>query len=274
MAEKKFDYLMESNDEITRLDLKTDTMVVKQQARWAGIKQGMRVLDLGCGTGKTSAALSELVRMGGSVTGVDFSKERIDYATRHRESAVTTFVTKDFTQPLYDLGTFDFIWIRFVLEYFRKSAFTIVENVVQTLSDNGILCLIDLDHNSMNHHPMPERLQKSLQEVIAELEAKADFDPYMGRRLYSFLYDLGFSNIRAMVTSHHLIYGDIGDAEIYNWMKKIEVGSKKIGYPFPRYRNGFTGFAADFEAFLRDPARFSYTPLIAACGTKNGGYHL
>ena len=42
-------YLMESEAEAIRLDVKTDGRAVERQARWAGLKPGMRVADLGCG---------------------------------------------------------------------------------------------------------------------------------------------------------------------------------------------------------------------------------
>ena len=51
---KRRGYLMESEDEALRLDVKTDAKKVKSQALWAGIKIGMRVADLGCGAGKAT----------------------------------------------------------------------------------------------------------------------------------------------------------------------------------------------------------------------------
>jgi ubiquinone/menaquinone biosynthesis C-methylase UbiE len=56
------DYLMENTEESIRLDLKTDPKSLKKQALWAGIRSGMRVTDIGCGPGKTSTILSEIVR--------------------------------------------------------------------------------------------------------------------------------------------------------------------------------------------------------------------
>ena len=40
-------YLMESEDEAVRLDMKTDGAVVEKQALWAGIKPGMSIADMG-----------------------------------------------------------------------------------------------------------------------------------------------------------------------------------------------------------------------------------
>ena len=74
-----FEYLMESDEETLRLDLKTDGKIVETQALWAGIKPGMRVADLGYGSGKTSFYLHKLVQPNGTVVGVDIARDRIEY---------------------------------------------------------------------------------------------------------------------------------------------------------------------------------------------------
>src|ERR1044072_7246664 len=46
----------------------------------AGIKPGMRVVDLGCGTGMTTQLLAELVGPTGKVIGVDYSAAQVKQA--------------------------------------------------------------------------------------------------------------------------------------------------------------------------------------------------
>ena len=48
----------------------------------AGVERGMRVLDLGCGTGDTSLLLAKLVGASGLVVGVDPSAEAIHVAEK------------------------------------------------------------------------------------------------------------------------------------------------------------------------------------------------
>jgi ubiquinone/menaquinone biosynthesis C-methylase UbiE len=259
---------MESDEEFFRLELKTDINAVNDQARWAGIEPGMRVLDVGCGIGKTTLALCDLVQPGGSAVGIDFLEQRIKCAEEARGEKNVEFICRDFTQPLDDLELFDFVWIRFVLEYFRNEAFELVRKISRILKPGGTLCLIDLDYNCMSHFEMPERLEKTLMELIATLEEKATFDPYMGRKLYSYLYKLGFADIRVRVGAHHLIYGDLGNVDAYNWLKKLEVASKRIGFDFHRYSSGYEGCVEEFTAFFNNPGRFTYTPLISACGHR------
>ena len=68
--EKSDSYLMEHPDEALRLDIKTNPEEVRKQARMCGIGPGARVLDAGCGSGKTTSILHELLQPGGEVVGV------------------------------------------------------------------------------------------------------------------------------------------------------------------------------------------------------------
>ncbi len=259
---------MDSDEEALRLELKTDTAVVEKQALWAGIKPGMRVADIGCGSGKTTEILHRLAQPGGLTTGVDFSERRIKHARDHHGEQGIEFVCTDISAPLNSLGTFDFIWVRFVLEYFHSQSFHIVKLLTEILRPGGILCLIDLDHNCMSHAGLPREMEKTLVDIMEELQEKADFDPYAGRKLYSFLYDLGYEDINVDVAAHHLIYGALKEVDAFNWFKKLEVATKKIGYDFESYNGGYKGFLDDFEKFFTNPRRFTYSPVICCRGSK------
>lgn len=277
------EYLMESEEEAVRLDIKTDIDIVKKQALWAGIKPGMRVADIGCGAGKTTYILNELVKPDGSVVGVDGSEKRIEYAKNKFSAQGIEFIRRDILKPLDDLGMFDFIWVRFLLEYYKKESFDIVKNITNILKPDGILCLIDLDYNCLTYHSIPERLERVINLAVNSLIKNANFDPFMGRKLYSFLYDLGYQDISVDISAHHLIYGQLKDKDEFNWMKKIDVIFKKITYESKKgsggyedffkefnslYKEGFQEFLDEFTAFLRDPKRFIYTPVILCRGQK------
>lgn len=262
------DYLMESEEESIRLEAKTDPAVVEQQALWAEIRPGMRVADLGCGCGKTTSVLYRLVQPGGTAVGVDLSKKRLEYAQANYAQEGIEFVRRDIWQPFDGLGSFDFVWIRFVLEYFRSNAFEIVQNASRMLRPEGILCLIDLDHNCLNHFGLSERLERTIAAVARALEEEFNFDPYSGRKLYSFLYDLGYEHVAVSLSAHHLIYGALGGVDAFNWAKKIEMVSRKAGFALDEYKGGPEEFIEEWTRFFSDPRRFSYTPLICARGCK------
>jgi SAM-dependent methyltransferase len=266
--EKNGYYLMENEEEVERLEKKTDISVVQQQASWAGIQPGMRVADIGCGAGVTTRALFQMVQPGGNAVGVDMSEARIAHAGQTYGAPGLHFECRNVLEPLTDLGTFDFIWVRFFLEYHRSSAFKIVQHLARITRPGGILCLIDLDYNCLSHFAMPDRLIGAMHGIIRKLEADADFDPHAGIKLYSFLYDVGFEHIDVSLASHHLIYGPLKEVDAYNWTRKLEVAVMRSGYPFEEYPGGFNEFAEEFKAFFSHPRRFTYTPVIACRGQK------
>jgi len=266
MPRKK--YLMENRNEARRLELKTGFEDLEIQALWAGLEPGMRVLDVGCGSGKTTHYLSTLAGKHGSALGIDASEDRIQYAREHHSEKNLDFQCRDFYEAMEDLGTFDFIWVRFVLEYHRQRCFHLVSAFTDLLAPDGIICLVDLDHNSLSHFDLPSRLERAIYGGAKALEEKADFDPYCGRKLYSFLYDLQYRNIDVRLDAHHLIFGELGSIDEFNWITKIAVAGKKCGFSFDEYEGGFDEFFEECKTFFSDPRRFTYTPVLSCRGMK------
>ena len=267
---KKIKYQMENDEESLRLDLKTDVSVIEKQALWAGIKPGMRIADIGCGPGKITSTLCKLASPGGSALGIDGSSTRLDYARKHYDNKGIEFVCKNILEPLGDIGTFDFVWIRFVLEYYRDNAPALLKNVDKILKPGGIICLIDLDHNSLNHFGITDRLKNVMLSMMETLETEHNFDPYIGRKLYSYIFDLRYEHINIDVSANSLVFGQISKTDSFNWTKKIDVLQKLIKYDFHGYEGGYEEFMEEFETYINNPRRFSYTPLICCRGQKPG----
>ena len=261
-------YLMEHAEEIARLEKKTDADVVRRQASWAGLRSGMRVADIGCGSGKTTHVLFEMVQPGGRAVGFDFSDQRIAYALQKYSRPGLEFARCNVTEDMTAFGAFDFVWVRFVLEYHRSQAFRIVQNLSRIIKPGGTLCLIDLDYNCLSHFGMPDRLANALCGFMRKLEQDADFDPHVGIKLYSFLYDLGFEAIQVTLNPHHLIYGELNEMDAFNWTRKVEVAVKRSGYTFDEYSGGYEEFFEEFQRYFSHPRRFTYTPVIACRGRK------
>ena len=260
---------MESDEEAFRLDIKTDPETVKDQAGWCGVRPGIRVLDAGCGPGKTSAIFHKMVQSSGEVVGLDYSVERIRGATeRYKGRPGISFQVHDLTEPLDEFGMFDLIWVRFVLEYNRSKNIDIVRNLTHCLKPGGHLCLLDLDYNCLSHYEMPTRLEGIMDQLMFILQEKYDFDPYVGRKLYAYMYDRGLEDIQLDLRAHHLIYGKVSEVDAFNWTKKAQVTSMRVAEIFEGYPGGHAGFLDDFTRFFNDPRRFTYTPLILCKGRK------
>ena len=264
--EKK--YLMESEVESFRLDFKVDKKTIHRQVKWAGIKKGMRVADLGCGSGAITSILHDLVQPGGSVVGIDRSKDRLDYAKQKYSKEGISFILRDLTGPLEDIGEFDFILVRFVLEYHLSQSPAMVRSFVKCLKGGGIICLIDLDHNPVNWYGATEKLESTFKQMINLAEEKFDFDPYAGRKLYSYLYDSNLLDIDVKVENHKVFFGEIDEFDVFNLLKKLEIVPAKMNFTYDHYPGGFEEFFQDAKQFLSSPRRFAYSPLILCRGIK------
>ncbi|HON38224.1 MAG: class I SAM-dependent methyltransferase [Pseudomonadota bacterium] len=263
------EYLMENPQEAHRLDIKTDIDAVRRQALLCGIKPGARVLDGGCGSGKTTTVLHSLVQPGGQAVGIDFAPDRIEFARDHygKEEGIE-FLLMDLRGDLGSLGTFDFIWIRFVLEYYLQGAVDIIKNAARSLKPGGTLCLLDLDYNCLSHYPLPDQMEQTLKSIMEKMMREYNFDPFAGRKLYTHMYDLGFEDIQVHMMPHHLMYGELKSSDDFNWLKKVQMASVKAGDLFDDYPGGREGFFGDFVKSAHDPRRFTYSPLIVCTGKK------
>jgi SAM-dependent methyltransferase len=261
-------YLMENAEEIARLELKTKPSPLLRQALWAGLKPGMRVADIGCGPGKTTSLLKEIVGDEGVAVGIDYSKERIEYAKNTYGKKGLNFLCRDVFDGLRNMGPFDFIWSRFFLEYHKTRCFEVIEGLDKLLVPGGIICLVDLDYNCLSHYGLSSKLEGTITGIMKYLEENHDFDPFVGRKLYSYVYDLGYKNIDVMMESHHLIFGELDEVDSFNWYKKAIIAGKKSGYDFKEYSGGFEEFMEEYNEFFNNPRRFTYTPLVACKGVK------
>ena len=270
MTKRPYFYFMENKEEITRLEIKTDPVAVRRHARWCGVGPGLRVMDAGCGPGKTTDILCKMIQAQGEIIGVDYSEARIAHAKdRYRHVPNMDFLLHDLRDPLKGVGQFDLIWVRFVLEYNRTESVSILRNLTSCLKPDGCLCLMDLDNNSLTHYPSAPGTAEVLQALVNRLEGDFDFDPFAGRKLYTYLYDLDFREIQVEMMAHHLIYGDkMKDEERFNWTKKFQVSLQKMPDIFGSYPGGIETFREDVSRFFKDPRRFAYTPLILCKGLK------
>src|SRR5262249_32887502 len=91
--------------------------ITERLLRGAGIRRGMRVLDLGCGAGAVSLLAAELVGRSGSVVGIDRNPDVLGVARRRAWLSGLPQVEfrEAWAEGFSDPGPFDLAVGRFVL---------------------------------------------------------------------------------------------------------------------------------------------------------------
>jgi cyclopropane fatty-acyl-phospholipid synthase-like methyltransferase len=161
----------------------------------AGIGTGMRILDVGCGSGDVSFLLCHLVGKSGEIVGVDHDADSIAIA-RQRMAAhdcpSLTFFKCDLLELQDSFGTFDAIVGRRVLMY-QKDAVATIRALSKCLRPSGVMVFQEHDTRmapaSLDPFPLHKRAQFWIQEMIAREGA----DLHIGFNLHGILTQAGLT---------------------------------------------------------------------------------
>ena len=121
--------------------------ITEQLLRRAQIAQGMRVLDIGCGSGEVTRAVGRLVGADGTVVGIDGSAAALAAAEAVRDSTVyknISYLLGDLSELQPEMGRFDCIVGRRVLMYVPKPE-RVIAKLVSMLRPGGGIALQEHD---------------------------------------------------------------------------------------------------------------------------------
>lgn len=166
----------------------------------AGVGQGKRILEIGCGTGNMTSWLAEQVGDSGHVYALDFNAEQIKIAKQHateRGLRNITFLQNSISDlpKLNNLPLVDFIYTRFVLT-FLNNPFNALELMLLHLKNEG--CIVCEEAcNSVNFcYPFSPAIHKSRQlfQELAKIKG-LEFD--LGEKLYDYFFKIKLKDIHA-----------------------------------------------------------------------------
>lgn len=164
-----------------------------------GLREGMDVLDLGCGPGLTSRMIAGISKTG-SVLGVDLNQDLLKLAReeQQRDPANGLEFALGNVYDLSSLGqTFDFVYCRFVFQHLRDPLKALQE-ISGVLNPGGTVLICDVDDSLLTlypRHPTYDRiflLQQKYQE-------RQGGDRFVGRKLASYMAQAGFRDLNVHV---------------------------------------------------------------------------
>jgi SAM-dependent methyltransferase len=164
----------------------------------AGLRQGDRVLELGCGTGSMTTWLAEIVGQEGTVLAVDASQSQIDLARRAVENAGARnveFVCSPVEALELPDGSINLAYSRLLLMHL-KNPMRVLTSVWKLLKQGGVIACEEPHSSSLTTAPRNESIQR-LNDLFIELGNLQGIDFNIGDRLLSLLRLAGYSDLHA-----------------------------------------------------------------------------
>jgi len=244
--------------------------------RTAGLREGMRVLDLGCGTGDVSLTAAEIVGPTGRVVGVDRSGEGLSFARERAQARLwrnVAFVRGEIDE-IADATDHDFVALvgRFVLMHQPEPSVTL-RAAAETLRPGGVVAMIESNmatllggEHSFPHSALYDELVRWKCDVVSR-----SADIHAGLRLRSSFVSAGLPVPQARL--HAPLEGG-PESPYYRYV------AESLRSMLPEAaRHGIGGFGPDdpdpIEARLRSETvaadgALVVWPVVAAWATTDG----
>jgi SAM-dependent methyltransferase len=148
--------------------------------RRAGLRQGMRVLDIGCGMGDVAMAAARVVGPTGFVIGVDRDPEGLERARARAAAAQMANIAFQRAELPHIDGdhAFDALVGRLVMIYFPDPAAALSE-MLRHVGPGGIVCLHEPDLSRMCAVPPIPSVEKNVERLNLVFE-RCGFHPRIG----------------------------------------------------------------------------------------------
>jgi SAM-dependent methyltransferase len=187
--------------ELERLDQQAAVIAAPTSLllRAAGVRPGMRVLDLGTGLGHVAFALADLVGPHGHVTAVDRDPVMLAEAERRRAERGldhVTFLEGDVHDVVPDERV-DAVVARLVLFHMPDPVAVLRHHREHALRPGGLAVMVDYDLGACRTSPAVPLVDEVLGWIVGGFQ-DGGADPFVGARLGPILRDAGFADRDAL----------------------------------------------------------------------------
>jgi ubiquinone/menaquinone biosynthesis C-methylase UbiE len=174
VGRQSFYALGHSEQELQRLGRQGQALgpFTRQLFEEAGIGRGMRVLDVGCGSGDVAFLAADLVGLSGEVVGVDRERTAVDWANARahlRGTRNVNFIEGDPAEMEFD-QQFDAIVGRLVLMYYPDPVDTI-RKLMRHVRTEGLIVFQELDMENARSMPVAPLFERSVTWIKQTLSA-------------------------------------------------------------------------------------------------------
>ena len=230
--------------------------------RLAGMRPGLRCLDLGCGGGDVTFELGRLAGPDGSATGLDMDPVKLELAAAEAAARGLANVTfrqasiRDWHEP----AAYDLVFSRFLLQHLADPV-AVLRQMWEAVAPGGVLIAMDADLTGMFCDPPDDSFDFYATKYLEAL-ARNGGDPIMARRLYRCFLAAGLPDPQLRMTQT-LDTEPGGDTKLLalSTLEGTVDAITSAGVATPAEAKaavaGLTAFIADPTTLVADPRIFS-----------------
>jgi ubiquinone/menaquinone biosynthesis C-methylase UbiE len=156
-----------------------------------GVRDGMRCLDIGCGSGDVTFELAERVGEAGRVTGLDMDDVKLSLASDVAAQRGLTNVTFEVANATdwQEFDAYDLVYCRFLLQHLSQPL-DLLRRMWAAVRPEGVLIVEDTDFEGKFCHPANDAFEFYVRNYTAVLRAHGG-DPTIGRKLPAYFAEAG-----------------------------------------------------------------------------------
>ncbi|WP_214020215.1 class I SAM-dependent methyltransferase [Methanoculleus sp.] len=177
-----------------------------------------RVLEAGCGTGAQTVILAQNSPKA-RLTSVDISEASLDAAKKRvLEERITniTFEAGDIFDLRYEPGSFDHIFLCFILEHLEEPR-RALECLRPLLREGGTITAIEGDHGSAYFHPDSAHARRAI-GCLVDLQQEMGGNALIGRELYPLVAGAGYRDVHV---SPRMVYVDASRPDLVTGFTRL-----------------------------------------------------
>jgi SAM-dependent methyltransferase len=233
------------------------------------VTRGMRVIDIGCGTGAIARRVASRVGHG-QVVGLDREPEQIATARELLASADInlTFQIGSAEELPYPDRSFDAAYCRFLLEHVSDPSL-VLEEMARVVKQDGWICALEWEPDGLVMNPdCPNVLE--VWQAIYRFQAATGVDPCVGRKLYGLFRQAGLLDVRASTLAWSVTAGDPQALQLYVSGAREIIRQVRSNLVRGRYveRRSLDLALQEYERLLSSPSAFVSHVFCRAVGIR------
>ena len=186
------------------------------------LKEGMAILDVGCGTGAISKDIAKIVGAKGSVIGIDNTKKFIESGKEtYKEISNLTLIHSD----LFDFESekkFDLIVAARVLQWLTTPKEALLK-LKELLKPDGQISILDYNHEALEWEPSPPKSMQTFYQIFLKWRKDAGMNNKIAEDLSDMMTEVGFHSIEVINSNEYYERGQ------ENFQSKVGIWAKVAG---------------------------------------------